>query len=545
MAIGYGRMLGWLMVISLCWGSAVFAAPTPSFTAAASGTTSSLTITAALNVGDADAGQSGNIYLVATAAGAWYAHDGTLWVPWVGGPIPVYSAGALTNRSIEVARDLDSSPLVGTQVFLGYGLTEADMLANGKYGLVYVFLDPVRVARSGLQRVTAPNVTDADKTALASGNTGFALDLYRQLVNNPAQGGGNIFFSPLSVSVALAMTYAGALGATASEMAAALHFILPQEQLHPAFGWLDLELMSRGQGAQGKDGQPFRLRVSNSLWGDAQSGFGAPFLDTLAQYYGAGMNLVDFRAAPEPSRTRINDWVAEQTEQRIKNLIPQGSVTPYTRLVLVNAIYFNAAWQSKFLKQATISAPFTRLDASTTPVDLMNQDAWLRYAAGPDYQAVELPYDGGELAMLVILPATGSFTQFEQAFDAAKLNSILAGLEIHHVRLGLPKFRVEGSFGLKAAMQALGMQTAFTDRADFSGISTSEALLIQDVFHKSFAEIDENGTEAAAATAVVVGTTSVPPTPTVFRADRPFLLFIRDLKTGAIVFSGRVADPKQ
>jgi len=533
------------MVMSTCWGATAVAGQNPAFRATTIGTASNLTITASLDVGDADTGKDGNVYLVANLKGAWFAHDGASWVSWAKGAIPVHSAGSLASRSIEVARDLDTSAFVGTQVYLGYGLNESDMLANGKFGLVYAFLEPVTVARSTLQRITAPSVPDNDKAALVAGNTAFALDLYRTLLSNPAQSAGNIFFSPLSVSVALGMTYAGARTATASEMAAALRFALPQEGLHPAFGWLDLELMSRGQGAQGKDGQPFRLSVSNSLWGDARSSFEAPFLDTLAQHYGAGMNLVDFRTAPEPSRTRINDWVAQKTEQRIKDLLPQGSLTNATRMVLVNAIYFNAAWQSKFLKQATASASFTRLDASAVQVDMMNQDASLRHAAGTDFQALELPYDGGELGMLIILPSAGRFLQFEQGFGTATLDAILAALGVQNVRLGLPKFRVESSFSLKAAMQALGMQTAFTDRADFAGISSSEALLIQDIFHKSYADIDESGTEAAAATGVVVGTTSIPLSPIAFRADRPFLFFILDKKTNTIVFSGRVVDPRR
>lgn len=542
---GCRTLAAWLATAALCWASATFAAATPSFTAATSGTAYNLTIGASLNVGDADAGRNGNIYLVATLNGGWYAHDGTSWLPWLGGPVPVYASGPLTSRSIEIARNLDSSSLVGTQVFLGYGRDEADMLANGKYGLVHAFAEPVPVVRSSLQRLAAPSVADADKTALTTGNTAFALALYRQLASDAANSGGNIFFSPLSVSEALAMTYTGARGATASEMAAALHFTLPQERLHPAFGWLDLELASRGQGAQGKDGQPFRLSVSNSLWGDAQSRFEAPFLDTLAQYYGAGMNVVDFRTAAEPSRMLINDWVAKKTEQRIKDLLPPGSLSTYTRMVLVNAVYFNAAWQSKFLKPATASTPFTKLDAATVQVDMMKQDLVLRYAAGSDYQVAELPYDGGELAMLVILPAAGQFDRFEQAFGAATLDTILAALGSQYVRLSLPKFKVSGGFSLKAAMQALGMQTAFTEHADFSGISGSEALLIQDIFHKGYADIDENGTEAAAATGVVTGVTSVPEAPTIsFKADRPFLLFILDKKTNTIVFAGRVLDPK-
>ena len=543
-ATGCAWLLASIAFISLCWGSAASAAPTPTFRATATGTVGNLTIAASMEVADADAGKNGSVYLLAKFSGGWYAHNGTSWALWRSGPVPAHSTGTLTNRSIEVARDANASSLAGMQVFLGYGLNETDMLANGKYDLVYTLAEPVTVARSSQQRVIAPNVSDADKAALASGNSAFAFDLYRRLQNDPALNGENIFFSPLSISVALAMTYAGANGPTASEMAGALRFALPSKQLHPAFGWLDLELMSRGQGALGKDGQPFRLSVSNSLWGDRLSKFETPFLDTLAQYYGAGINLVDFRAAPDPSRTRINDWVAEKTEQRIKDLIPQGSVTNATRLVLTNAIYFNAAWQSKFLKQGTVKAPFTRLDGAAITVDMMSQDARLRYTAGPDYQAVELPYDGGELGMLIILPAAGRFVLVDQAFDTAALNTVLGALGSQNLRLGVPKFRVEGGFSVKAAMQALGMQTAFTDRADFTGISGTEALLIQDIFHKSFADIDENGTEAAAATGVLVGTTSIPVTPTVFRVDRPFLFFILDKKTGTIVFLGRLLSPK-
>ena len=405
---------------------------------------------------------------------------------------------------------------------------------------------PAGVARSALQRNTSPGVSDADKSTLSSEDTAFALDTYRQLLKDPGNSATNVFFSPLSISVALAMTYAGAKGQTAVEMASALHFTLPQDRLHPAFDWLDLELASRGQGALGKDEQPFRLRVSNSLWGDAKSEFEQLFLDTLAQNYGAGMNLVDFRSAPEPSRTRINDWVAQQTEQRIKDLIPQGAVDQLTRLVLVNAVYFNGAWQSKFQTSATVSDTFTKLDGSSVAVDMMNQTYSFRYAAGADYQAVELPYDGGELAMVIILPAAGSFLQFENLLGGGVLQSMLASLKNDYVRLGLPKFRIESGFSLKSTMNALGMKTAFSDTtADFSGISTKEYLRIQDIFHKSFVEIDENGTEAAAATAVVLGTTSLPPPPKIVKVDRPFLFAIVDKKTSAIVFWGRVVDPKR
>ena len=537
---------GWFFLSWACWGSTAIAGQTPAFTAAATGANDSLSISATLSPADADIGKNGNVYLVANANGSWYARSGTSWVAWRGGPIPVVSVGSLTPQSVEVVRDFNPAAFVGTQIYLGYGRDEADMLINNKFGLIYQCTAPVAVAQSSLSRITAPTVSVAEKATLSAGNADFALQLYRQLRNDPAQGGENLFFSPLSISTALAMTSAGARSATATEMASALRFNLPQDRLHPAFGWLDLELASRGQGALGVDGKPFRLKVSNSLWGDAQARFETPFLDTLAQYYGAAMNLVDFTTSPEPSRVRINDWVAEKTEQRIRNMLPQGSVSAATRLVLVNAVYFNAAWQNKFSPSRTARAPFTRLDGSTAEVDMMNQDVYVQYAAGTDYQAVELPYQGNQLGMLLILPTAGSYAQFEQALDSTKLAAILAdlGRQNEFIRLGLPRFKIEGGFSVKTAMQGLGMQTAFTDRADFSGISSSDALLLQDIVHKGFAAIDENGTEAAAATGVISGPTSVPPTPTIaFKADRPFIFAIVDKQTNTVVFLGRIVLP--
>lgn len=532
-----------LLMVWFAWAAAVQAATTPGFSASTSGTNERPTITASLHVADADAGQQGNIYLAAHAQGAWFIHDGAGWQPWLGGALPAYASGTLADRSIEVARDLDAAAFAGTQVYLGYGRDEADMLANGKYALVHTVAAPAEEARSSLPRSSSTAPADADQQALTAGNRAFALDLYRQLTNDPQRSGDNLFFSPLSISVAMAMTYAGAGGSTADEMASALRFTLPQERLHPAFGWLDLQLASRGQGAQGTDGQPFRLSVSNSLWGERQAGFAAPFLDTLAQNYGAGIKLLDFLASPDPSRLRINDWVAQRTEQRIRDLLPAGSVSSDTRLVLVNAVYFNAAWQSQFSAAATADVAFTRLDGTTATVALMSQTGYFNYAAGSGYQAMELPYDGGELSMLAVLPAAGQFLAFEQAFDSAKLAEIQAALGSRYVRLGLPKFKLEGGFSVTAALQALGMNAAFGDAADFSGIGASAAWRISGIYHKGYADVDETGTEAAAATAAVAGVTSVPPEPVVFRADRPFLFAIVDRQTNTLVFLGRFVVP--
>lgn len=532
-----------VLVGGLSWGTAVQAATEPGFSASVGGSEQNPILTATLRVADADVGQQGEIYLAANVVGdAWFVHNGASWQSWLGGSMPAHASGQLADRSIEVARGYDASALAGTRVYLGYGRDVAEMFSATRYGLVYTVPAVQAEARTAVARSSAA-VATADQGALIAGNRAFAFTLYQQLANDPQQG-GNLFFSPLSISLALAMTYAGARGDTATEIANAMRFTLPQERLHPAFGWLDLELANRGQGAQGTGGQPFRLSLSNSLWGEQQASFETPFLDTLAQNYGAGIKLVDFMHSPDPSRIQINDWVAERTAQRIRGLLPSGSVDEGTRLVLVNAVYFNAAWQSQFSALSTMDAAFSRLDGATATVALMSQVGYFPYAEGSDYQAIELPYSGGDLAMLVVLPGTGRFSAFEQSFDDAKLTEIQSALTSRNVRLSLPKFKVEGGFSAKAALQALGMSAAFLPgAANFSGISTTEAWNIADIVHKGFVEVDETGTEAVAATGVVAGTTSVPPQPVLFRADRPFLFAIVDKPTNTLVFFGRFIAP--
>ncbi|MFN2167973.1 MAG: serpin family protein, partial [Anaerolineae bacterium] len=261
------------------------------------------------------------------------------------------------------------------------------------------------------QRQTDPTTTAVDLAALVSGSTAFALDLYQTL----STAAENLFYSPYSISVALAMTYAGAREETEGQMADALHFALPQERLHPAFNALDLALARRGQGARGKDGGGFRLNIVNALWGQEGYYFLANFLDTLAQNYGAGLRLLDFAGAPDAARREINHWVSDETEGRIEDLIPPGLIDGLTRLVLTNAIYFNAAWARPFPEHRTEDGPFYLLDGSQVPVSMMRQTESFAYAAGPGWQAVELPYDGRELAMLLLLPDAGQFATFEAA----------------------------------------------------------------------------------------------------------------------------------
>jgi serpin B len=399
----------------------------------------------------------------------------------------------------------------------------------------------VAYAQSDRARITAPGVAPSDLAELVEDNNAFAFDLYQYL--KAEKGDANLFFSPYSISVALAMTYAGARGETEQQMANTLHFTLPQEQLHPAFNGLDLVLASRGEGAEGKDGEGFRLNVVNALWGQTGYTFLEPFLDTLAENYGAGLRLLDFSTAPEPSRQTINDWVSDQTEDRIQDLIPQGVIDQRTRLVLTNAIYFNAAWAEPFEVDQTKDGAFHLLDGSQVMVPMMWQSTSYGYVQGEGYQAVELPYDGHQLSMVILLPDAGTFQAFESSLDCNRVNTILGNLHPREIALTLPRFELESDFSLSTALAALGMPDAFSESADFSGMDGSQDLFIQDVVHKAFVSVDEAGTEAAAATAVIIGLLSVPAPPIPVTVDRPFLFLIRDIGTGTILFIGRVLDP--
>lgn len=396
------------------------------------------------------------------------------------------------------------------------------------------------VVASQQSRIMQPNVPAADATALRDGNTAFAADLYQVLRADPDWQGKNVFFSPYSISLALAMTYAGAHGNTETQMASAMHYTLPQAQLHPALDALDLALSSRGQGAVGDDGKAFRLRVTNSMWGAPQDTFTPAYLDTIAQNYGAGIRLTDFAANPEAARGTINTWVDQQTEDRIKELLPAGSIDDSTRLVLVNAIYFNAAWQTPFEKAVTRAGTFHGL-AGDTAAELMSQGGELGYAKGDGWQAVSLPYDGNELSFVAVLP--DQFGSFESAFSAEQATTIASSLTSTAVELQLPKFKIEGaSFSLRKALVARGMTDIFDEaKADLSGITATERLHVSDVIHQAFVSVDEAGTEAAAATAVVaVGGASVQSDPIPVTMDHPFVFFVRDNATGAILFLGRV-----
>ncbi len=385
--------------------------------------------------------------------------------------------------------------------------------------------------RSRVERAAA-EAPPADLQALTAGNTAFALDLYQTLRKDE----GNLFFSPHSISLALAMTSAGAASTTAEQMRDTLHFTLSDEQLHAAFNALDAALAREEQ---------ITLWQANALWGQRDHPFQPTFLDLLAEHYGAGLRVLDFEKEPEPARTRINDWVAAETEGKIQELLPQGSITPDSRLVLANAIYFKAKWQEQFDPAMTQDGLFTRADGTTVTAPLMHNTASFDYGEGTDYQAVRLPYQG-DVAMIVLLPAVDSFAAFEAALSAERLDQILGSMESRRLALTLPRWSyTSAGFQLKPILEGLGMRDAFAPgQADFSGIDGTRQLIVDDVYHKAMVVVDEEGTEAAAATGSSMVVTSAPAPAVEMRVDRPFIFLIRDTSTGALLFVGRIVDPR-
>ncbi len=400
----------------------------------------------------------------------------------------------------------------------------------------------IQVLESKLPRAEVNDISGSDLIKLAKGNTAFTLDLYQQIKSTP----GNLFYSPYSISSALAMTYAGSEGNTAEEMAATMHFLLIQESLHLAFNALDHKLTSLAEiEIPEGEGDPFQLNIANSLWGQEGFHFESDFLDTLAENYGAGLKLLDYVSQPEESRQTINQWVSDETKEKIQNLIPQGAITSDTRLVLSNAIYFKATWLESFEEALTEEGTFFGLDGKEIPVQLMGHSSSpsFLYFKGDGFQAVELPYIGNQVSMLVLVPDQGSFVNFEAQFSAESLSSIVDQLSYTPVTLRFPKFEFESGLSLARTLSGMGMPTAFSDGADFSGMTGSKDLFISDVFHKAFVSVDEEGTEAAAATAVLMQVTSMPESPLELTVDRPFLFLIREHETNTILFIGRVVSP--
>ena len=376
-----------------------------------------------------------------------------------------------------------------------------------------------------------------DPAKLVAGNTQFGCELYGELKSQA----GNLFLSPFSISTALGMAAAGAKGKTFEEMEKVLH--LPKDA-PAAFGAV---LRSLNEEPDAKK-RGFALAAANALWAQKGYPWRPEYKKLVATDYGAGLFDVDFKGNAEAARGTINAWVEKETRDKIKNLLPMGSVTGLTRLVLTNAIYFKGDWLVQFKKDQTKDLPFTMADGKKIDAPLMHRVGGYSYAETDGYQVLDMPYVGKRVSMTVILPRKpDALPAVEKELTSDKLAAVLKGLRYEkEVHLHLPRFKVEKSFTLNKPLQALGMEAAFTN-ADFGGMHTGgEDLNITAVLHKAFVDVNEEGTEAAAATGVVVGTTSVapPPKPKYFRADRPFLYLIRDHKTGSVLFMGRLETPK-
>jgi len=374
-----------------------------------------------------------------------------------------------------------------------------------------------------------PEAVGPETLEVVQGNTAFAVDLYRELSARP----GNLFFSPFSLSSALAMTYAGARGDTAQQMASVLHFAKDDPGLHSAFASLI--------GALNKKSKGYQVAVANALWGQEGYGFLEAFLTMLKQHYEAGLHTVDFAQDTQGARRTINAWVERETRHKIKELLKPPHLDPSVLLVLTNAVYFKGLWASQFDKGSTQDAPFMVAPNDIVTAPTMTQTAPVSYIEGNGFQALELPYEGEDLAMVILLPnQVDGLSALEQSLNAAGLAQTLAGLQKRKVRVSLPKFKMTAEFELADVLAKMGMPLAFSGTADFSGMTGNRDVFISAVVHKAFVEVNEEGTEAAAATAVVAKRASLPPA---FRADHPFLFLIRDTRSGSILFMGRVVNP--
>jgi serine protease inhibitor len=400
----------------------------------------------------------------------------------------------------------------------------------------------VDLIASSLPRTAADDDTVAAATQSV---TAFTAELYGQLARTAP---GNVACSPYSVAVALAMTLQGAGGATAAELRDVLQAD-DGERLAAGLGELGAVLATRARKhfpLPGEVPPRVELAAANSLWGQADVVWAPAFLDLLARHFGAGMRPVDFRGAAEPARLAINEWVRDLTRERIPELLQPGLVDVETRLVLVNALYLKAPWQAPFTRALTRPQPFTRLDGSAVEAPMMRDEKrGVGYATGPGWAAVDLPYMGRELAMAVIVPDAGRFADVERAMDGPWLDNVLSSFaRSFAVDVGLPRWTTRTPALLNDALSELGMPTAFGPRADFGRMTTrGPDLLIDAVVHETFVAVDEDGTEAAAATAVAMRTVAAFLDPPSLVADRPFLYVIHDVPTRTPLFIGRVTDP--
>jgi serpin B len=403
---------------------------------------------------------------------------------------------------------------------------------------------------SNLELLTPPVQAGPGQTAtlnlsVIDANNRFSAGLYREIAQENPAGGGNIFFSPFSISSALALTYEGARGTTAEEIQSVFHFPANDTTRREGFAAINAGIN------QGNTG--YTLSTANALWAEKTSAFLPRYTSIAQQYYGANATSLDFVGEPDASRQTINDWVAAKTNNKILDLLPAGSISSMTRLVITNAVYFKGTWEKQFDINQTSDAPFTRPDGTTVTANMMQmtgEDAVYSYAEIPDLQMLSLPYtatSGPGLSMIVLLPKGNNLSVAEPYLDPANLSVLEQSASSRRVMVYFPKFKLESQYSLKDVLSSMGMPTAFSSAADFSGMDGAQDLYISDVYHKAYIEVNEEGTEAAAATGVVMNWEAVAPGSEepvpVFRADHPFLFLIQDNGTGAILFAGQVTDP--
>ena len=399
------------------------------------------------------------------------------------------------------------------------------------------------LAPLGFILLFAPIAGTSQVQSVVAGNTTFALNLYSQLATNS----GNLFFSPYSISTCLAMLYAGASGNTEQQMSQVLGFGTNQQQFASLFGQLQAEL-----GAD-QATNAVELNIANALWLQEGFPFLPAFLQTATDQYQANLGQADFTTQASEVTDEINNWVAQETQNRIQNIVPPGHINPDTVLVLANAIYFLGAWTTAFAETNTSTQPFHLSSTALVEVPLMHQPVLLdgdgnpikfNYMQSNDFQAIELPYSSNQLSMVILLPSqTDGLRQLEQQLSPAFLSNVLRQMRPQPVEIYLPRFAVESSFNLGKTLAAMGMSDAFTPFvADFSGIDGEQDLYVSFVLHKAWGQVNEAGTEAAAATVIGVVGTVIGFEP-IFRADHPFLFLIRDTQTGSVLFLGRLTNP--
>lgn len=404
--------------------------------------------------------------------------------------------------------------------------------------------DGVELLKYDLEREANPAVSTMDVGKLGKSVTNFGLDLHHNIVDQRPEE--NLVTSPYSASIALGMAWAGAEDTTETQMHNVLGYPYGQDKVHPSFNKLDQQIEKEPDLPEGADAQAFKLETVNSLWGHQDFPFSEGYLKTLSRNYGAGMHLVNMKDDQQQVRERINAWVADQTNDKITDLLGPGSITRMTRLVLTNAIYFKSNWQKQFDEENTADGQFTALDGTEQTVPMMYQEANFPYAEVDGTQVIELPYVGGDAGMAVFLPPEGQFEEFEQSLDAEKAKSLLDALESSAGEVTFPKFGYDAKATLSQTLSSLGMEDAFdSEEANFDGMVGEDAdrdLFIQDVVQKAHIDVDEKGTEAAAATGVSMGTTSVPENSFQMSVDRPFVYLIRDRESDTALFLGRVVD---